>query len=216
VLIRQMDGEPYSADGRKVAYNSPAGVRAVTWYADLVAKEKVSQFGFLTDGVTAFRSGKAGFTIDGSFRLAAFDGQAGLEYAVGELPAHGGRRSNFASYWVNGITPKATGPRQAAAVKFLQFITTPAAMELWLEKVGELPARKAVAERDAIRNHPKYGAFIRGLAYSQATFFVNESAQRKVFMDMVDRIAIKGQPVPESVSQAAAEEQKLLDAFFAR
>jgi hypothetical protein len=33
---------------------------------------------------------------------------------------------------------------------------------------------------------------------------------------MVDRIALKGQPVAESVAQAAAEEQKLLDAFFAK
>jgi multiple sugar transport system substrate-binding protein len=216
VLIRQMGGQPYSADGRSVAYNSPAGVRAATWYTDLAARHKVSQFGFLTDGVTAFRSGKAGFTIDGSFRLAAFDGQAGLEYGVGELPTHEGKRSNFASYWVNGITPKATGAKRDAAAKFLRFITTPAAMELWLEKVGELPARKAVAEQDAVKSHPKYGAFIRGLAYAEATFFVNETAQRKLFIDMVDRIAIKGQPVAESVAQAAAEEQKLLDAFFAK
>jgi multiple sugar transport system substrate-binding protein len=216
VLIRQLGGQPYSADGRSVAYNSPAGARAVSWYTDLVSRHKVSQFGFMTDGVTAFRSGKAGFTIDGSFRLAAFDGQAGLEYGVGELPAHEGRRSNFASYWVNGITPKATGAKKDAAAKFLRFLTTPVAMELWLEKVGELPARKAVAEKDAIRNHPKYGAFIRGLAYSEVTFFVNESAQRKVFMDMVDRVALKAQPVAEAVAQAAAEEQKLLDAFFGR
>ena len=87
-------------------------------------------------------------------------------------------------------------------------------MELWLEKVGELPARKAVAERDPIRNNPKYGAFIRGLGYAEATFFVNETAQRKLFMDMVDRVVLKAQPVPESVAQAAAEEQKLLDAFY--
>jgi multiple sugar transport system substrate-binding protein len=214
VLIRQMGGQPYAADGKAVAYNGPAGVRAVTWYTDLVSRHKVSQFGFMTDGITAFRSGKAAFMIDGSFRLGALDGQAGLEYGVAELPAHEGRRFNFASYWVNGITPRAAGPKKEAAAKFLRFITTPAAMELWLEKVGELPARKAVAERDAIRNHPKYGAFIRGLAYAEATFFVNETAQRKLFMDMVDRIALKSQPVAESVAQAAAEEQKLLDAFF--
>jgi multiple sugar transport system substrate-binding protein len=214
VLIRQMGGQPYSADGKTVAYNNAAGHRAVQWYTDLVTKHKVGQIGFLTDGVTAFKAGKAGLMVDGSFRLAAFDAQAGLDYAVTELLTHQGTRSNFASYWVNGITPKATGPKRDAAAKFLKFITTPAAMELWLEKVGELPARKAVAERDAIRNHPKYGAFIRGLAYAEATFFVNETAQRKLFMDMVDRIVLKSQPVAESVAQTAAEEQKLLDAFF--
>ena len=214
VLIRQMGGQPYSGDGKTVAYNTPAGHRAVAWYTDLATKHKVGEFGFLTDGVTAFKAGKAGLMIDGSFRLAAFDAQAGLDYAVAELPAYQGKRSNFASYWANGITPKATGAKRDAAVKFLKFITTPAAMELWLEKVGELPARKAMAERDAIRNHPKYGAFVRGLGYAEATFFVNETAQRKLFMDMTDRIVLKGQPVPESVAQAAAEEQKLLDAFF--
>ena len=39
---------------------------------------------------------QAGLMIDGSFRLAAFDAQAGLDYAVAELN-HQGKRSNFAS-----------------------------------------------------------------------------------------------------------------------
>jgi multiple sugar transport system substrate-binding protein len=216
VLVRQMGGKPYSDDGRKVTYDSDQGAKALGWYADLAAKEKVGAIGFLTDGVTAFRSGKAGFTIDGSFRLAALDGQRGLEYGVTELPAHDGVKSNFASYWVNGITPKATGPKKDAAVKFLKFITTPEAMELWLEKVGELPARKAVAEKDAIRSNPKYGAFIRGLAYAHATFFVDETGQRKVMLDAVDRVALKGQSPKDSLKEAAAAEQKLLDAFYAK
>jgi hypothetical protein len=30
-------------------------------------------------------------------------------------------------------------------------------MELWMNTVGELPARKSVAEKDANKNHAKYG-----------------------------------------------------------
>jgi multiple sugar transport system substrate-binding protein len=214
VLIRQYGGTPYSADKKTVVYNSDAGVAATQWYIDLAAKEKVGQIGFLTDGVTAFRSGKAGMTIDGSFRLGALDGQKGLEYGVTELPARGGVKSNFASYWVNGITTKATGAKLDASVKFLKFLTTPEAMELWMNTVGELPARKSVAEKDANKNHAKYGPFFRGLSYSYATDFVNESAQRKVFMDMVDKVSLKNVPTKDAVAQAAAEEQKLLDAFY--
>jgi multiple sugar transport system substrate-binding protein len=214
VLIRQFGGAPYSADKKTVTYNTDAGVAATQWYIDLFAKQKVGQIGFLTDGVTAFRSGKAGMTIDGSFRLGALDGQKGLEYGVTELPSRNGIKSNFASYWVNGITTKATGAKQDAAVKFLKFLTTPEAMELWMNTVGELPARKSVAEKDANKNHAKYGPFIRGLGYSYATDFVNESAQRKVMMDMVDKVALKNVPTKEAVAQAAAEEQKLLDAFY--
>ena len=85
---------------------------------------------------------------------------------MAELPAHDGKRSNFASYWANGITAKAKGAKLEAAAKFLAFITTPAAMQLWMETVGELPARVALAETDAVKNHPKYGPFVRGLSYA--------------------------------------------------
>ena len=214
VLIRQFGGAPYSADKKTVTYNTDAGVAATQWYIDLAAKQKVGQIGFLTDGVTAFRSGKAGMTIDGSFRLGALDNQKGLDYGVAELPSYNGIKSNFASYWVNGITTKATGPKQDAAVKFLKFLTTPEAMELWMNTVGELPARKSVAEKDANKNHAKYGPFIRGLTYSYATDFVNESAQRKVLIDMVDKVTLNNVPTKDAVAQAAAEEQKLLDAFY--
>lgn len=210
-LIRQFGGTPYSADGKKVAYNSAAGAAALRWYTGMVTREKITEFGFLTDAVTAFRSGKAGMTIDGSFRLGAFDGQRGLDYGVAELPSHDGKQSNFASYWVNGITAKAKGEKLEAAAKFLAFITTPEAMQLWMEKVGELPARVALAQTDAVKNHPKYGPFVRGLGYAVATDFVDETGQRKVFMDLVDRVSLKGTSPEEALSIAAAEEQKILD-----
>lgn len=211
VLIPEFGATPYSADYRKVTYNTPQGAAAVRWYADLITKEKVSQLGFLTDGVTAFRSGKAAMTIDGSFRLGAFDAQKGLDYGVAELPSHNGIRSNFASYWANGITSKAKGEKLEAAAKFLAFITTPAAMQLWMEKVGELPARVALAQTDAVKNHPTYGPFVRGLSYAVATEFLDETRQRQVMMDMMDRILIKNEPADAALATAAAEEQKILD-----
>jgi multiple sugar transport system substrate-binding protein len=211
VLIREFGGAPYSDGGSKVLYNTPAGVAAVQWYADLITKEKVSELGFMTDAVTAFRSGHGAMTIDGSFRLSAFDDQKGLDYGVAELPALNGTRANFASYWANGITAKAKGPKLAAAAKFLAFITTPDAMRLWMEKVGELPARVALAQTDAVKNDPKYGPFVRGLSYARATVFADESSQRQVMIDMMDRIVLKQTPAAEAVATAAAEDQKIID-----
>ncbi len=211
VLIREFGGTPYSPDGRHVAFASPGGIAGVQWYVDLIAKEKVSELGFLTDGVTAFRSGHAAMTIDGSFRLGAFDGQRGLDYGVAELPGRDGIKSNYASYWVNGITSKAKGEKLAVAGKFLAFVTTSTAMQLWMEKVGELPARVSVARTDAVSNHPKYEPFVRGLSYAVATDFVDETAQRQVLMNMVDRILQKNTPTADAVAVAATEEQKILD-----
>jgi len=214
VLTRQFGGTPYTADNQHVAYDNEAGVKAVAWYAGLVTQERVSEFGFMTDQPTAFRSGRAAMTIDGSFRLGAFDSQKGLEYGVTELPALNGVRANFSSYWVNGITSKAKGPKLEAAVKFMQFITAPAAMELWLRTVGELPARVSVAKLAENRDDPKYGPFIRGLEYAQATRFVDELAQRKVIIDLFDRINLQKMSPAESVHIAAGQEEKLLDDYY--
>ena len=214
VLVRQFGGQPYSDDNKTVAYNSEAGIKAVTWYENLISKEKVAEIGFLTDQPTAFKSGKAGITVDGSFRLGAFDGQKGLEYGVAELPAHNGKRSNFSSYWVNGITSKAKDAKRDAAIKFLKFVTTPEAMELWLHTVGELPARVAAAAKESNRTDPKYGPFIRGLDYAHATDFVDELAQRKVIIDLFDRITLQKASPADAVRIAAEEEQKILDAYY--
>jgi len=211
VLIRQFGGAPYSPDGKKVTYDSPTGIEAVTWYTDLITKEHVGEIDFLSDQATAFKAHRAAMTIDGSFRLSDFNAQRGLDYGVAEVPTFDGRHANFASYWVNGITSKATGPKLTAAVKFLAFITTPEAMRLWLNKVGELPARKAVAETQAIEDNPRYGPFVRGLAYATTTHFVDETQQRTIFINMIDRIVLQHEPVSQSVAEAAAQEQKLLD-----
>jgi multiple sugar transport system substrate-binding protein len=214
VLVRQFGGQPYSDDSKTVAYNSEAGIKAVSWYADLISKEKVAEIGFLTDQPTAFKSGKAGLTIDGSFRLGAFDGQKGLEYGVAELPSYNGKRANFSSYWVNGITSKAKGVKRDAAIKFLKFVTTPDAMELWLHTVGELPARVSAAAKESDRTDPKYGPFIRGLDYAHATDFVDELAQRKVIIDLFDRITLQKTGPADAVRIATEEEQKILDAYY--
>jgi multiple sugar transport system substrate-binding protein len=213
VLVRQFGGQPYSDDNCAVAYNDDAGRAALQAYVDLFNTHKVTDYGFMDESQAAFAAGRAGMHIDGSFRLGTFTGVEGLDWAVAPLPTHNGVTSNFASYWVNGISKKAQGEKLDAAVKFLQFITTKEAMQLWVETVGELPARKDAALTDENRAHPLYGPFIEGLDGAHTTDFYNESAQRQVFLDMIDRIQISGMSVADSLAAGAAEEQKILDEF---
>lgn len=214
VLVRQFGGRPYSDDNRRVTYNTDQGVAAMAWYTGLMSQHRVGDIGFMQEGQAAFRAGRAALTIDGSFRIGAFAGQRGLDFGIAELPAHNGVKSNFTSYWVNGISSKASGAKLEAAQRFLAFLTTTEAMNLWLGVVGELPARVAAAMRAENVNHPQYGPFIRGLEYAQATRFISEDPQRQVVLDAVDRIRLRNQPVAQSVAVAAQEEQRLLDGFY--
>lgn len=216
VLNRQFGAVPYSDDNRTVTYNTPEGVAALEFYTSLEGEAGVSVSGFMDEPQAAFRAGRAALHIDGSFRIGALQTTPGLEWGVAELPAGpDGTRSNYASYWVNAITSKAEGEKYDAAVKFMEYITSDEAMQIWLETVGELPARPSAALTPENTADPVYGPFIAGLEYGQATVFADESAQRQVLVDAVSRILLEGQSPADSLAVAAAAEQAILDAYYA-
>ena len=181
------------------------------WYSDLITKEKVSELGFMTDGVTAFRSGHAAMTIDGSFRLSAFDGQKGLDYGVTELPAYNGKRANFASYWANGITAKAKGEKAGGGGEVPGFHYDPG-RNATMDGEGRRTAGPRGAGRDRRGEERSKIRSVRARPrLFRATDFADETSQRQVMMDMMDRIVIKHTPVADAVATAAAEEQKIID-----
>ena len=218
VLIRQFGGQPYSDDNRTVLWNSPEGCDAFKWLADLEVEYKTGSNDLFEDATTAFLQGKAAMHLDGSFRLGTIANNApDLNFGVTELPVHNGVQSTFGSYWTHGITRKAMeDPRRAeAAVRFLKFITTPEAGTLWVNQVGELPAQLAAAGNEDLLADEKLGAFAAGLPYAQATFFIDESAQRQHLIDAFDAIRLTGEDPCVALNDAAELEQALLDEFWA-
>ncbi|WP_171179238.1 extracellular solute-binding protein [Ruegeria sp. HKCCD8929] len=216
-LVRQFGGEPYADDYKTVNYNNEAGVAALGFYTDMfLGDPPVTAIGFMDEPQAAFKAGRAGMHIDGSFRIGSLNGTRGLKWGVTELPANAdGTRSNYSSYWVNAITTKAEGEKYDASVKFMEYVTSDEAMQIWLDVVGELPAKPSVGLTDANKNDETFGPFIRGLAYANTTKFANESDQRQLMVEMVERIQLENMDPAESLAIAAEAEQKLLDEYYA-
>ncbi len=215
VLVRQFGGTPYTEDYQNVTYNDAAGIAALQWYADLETKHGVTQFGFMDEPQAAFKAGRAGMHIDGSFRIGALNSTRGLEWSVAELPAGpDGTQSNYSSYWVNAVTSKAEGEKQEAALKFMAYLTSDEAMQIWLETVGELPAKPTAALTDENKADPIFGPFVAGLGYAKTTIFANESGQRQVIMDALQRMLLEDATAETALGEAAATEQKLLDDYY--
>ena len=61
------------------------------------------------------------------------------------------------------------------------------------------------------RGQPEIWSVVRGLADATTTHFVDETQQRTIFINMVDRIVLQHEPVAQSVSEAAAQDQKVLN-----
>jgi multiple sugar transport system substrate-binding protein len=105
-----------------------------------------------------------------------------------------------------------SGKKLEASVKFLKYITSPEVQELWLQKVGELPATPSLSEK--YKNDPVISVFLKGLAYAHATSYVDEAGQRTIMVNAVDAVNLKKSDPGDVLKAAAAEEQALIDSFW--
>ena len=220
VLIRQFGGESYNEDYTEVDWESDAACEAFTYLTNFEAVHMTGTnegIGGTADADDAFTTGLAALHIDGSFRLNQARNNEDLNFGIAELPANAdGERHTFGSYWTHGITRRAASDdaRMEAATKFLEFITTAEAGTLWVNEVGELPAQNAAAGDPAILEDPILGPFAAGLAYSHATFFVDESSQRQHLVDAFDLVRLEGMDPCDALAEVAFLEQELLDDFW--
>ena len=220
VLTRQMGTQPYSDDLTEVLYDNEAGLDAFRFYTDLIAEHEIGVLNFVPGG-SGYREGfrvleNISMIFDGSFAIASTLNEAEFNWGVTEIPVFdNGAKANFGSFWMNALTPNAFDDpaKLEASAKFLEFVTRPEAMQLWLEVVGELPARQALISDPALAADPIFGPFISSLAYATATPFLDESAQRNVIVDAYNRVLLDGGDVEASWTQAATEDQAILDSF---
>jgi multiple sugar transport system substrate-binding protein len=218
VLVRQFGGQPYSDDYSTVTYNSPAGVEALTFYTDWATKYEFAVPEFVP-GNNGYRDGfrqleNIAMIVDGSFAIGDVQ-QVDFNWGVTELPTlDNGVRSNFGSFFMNGLTPNAAKDpaKLEAASKFLQFVTSDDAMKLWLDVVGELPASRTLIADPELAADTVYGPFVRALDYAHATVFVDEGGQRDVMVDAINEVVLQGIDPADALNAAAKSEQLLLDA----
>ncbi|MBI4640862.1 MAG: extracellular solute-binding protein [Candidatus Tectomicrobia bacterium] len=214
-LLRQNNAPTMSEDRRRVLWNTmPEGYETWEWYLDLIRKHRVSQLDF-PPGRHAFESGKAAMVVDGSYEVGNLKRRPVIQaLAIAPLPMKKSR-ATFASYWAHGLTPQAEGERKEAAMQFLKFLTSPEVMKIWADKVGELPARRNVAELQEFARDPLLGPFIEQLPYAFTTFFVDEGATRQAIVDAANAVLKEGREAKAALDEAVSKVNDLLDHYWA-
>jgi len=97
-LLWQAGGEPYSADGLKATYNSPAGVKALTWMVDQV-KKGVSPTDVAIDSqYLAFKNAETTVTWDGIWQINDLKTTApNLKWSIAPIPTVFDRPASWAN-----------------------------------------------------------------------------------------------------------------------
>jgi len=208
-------GAYMQSGGREVAFNSAAGVEALQFLFDLVQTHKVAYVisGFADADMGAGKTAMYIATNPGlSFAKAAAAGRftvglAGLPYKK--------TKATILSGTDVAILAKATPEQQAAAWKYIKFITSTNAQARWFMKTYYMPVRRSARDstlaRVYMRDNPEHRSALDSLAVAKAEPSISEWNEiRNIVAGAVEE-ALLGKKTPkQALDDAAAKANKLL------
>ena len=167
-------GQLVTSDGAKTAFDSPAGVAALTLWTDLVQKDHAApktsyaQAGSY-DGAPAFASGAVAMIVEGQWALSEFKN---VDYGVAELPAgSSGHSATGIGVGVASVFDHGNAANTAAET-FVQWLSSPAQGAYLTGQSSGLPSGPAQLNYPAVKQEeaaqPTYQVFADQLNTGQA------------------------------------------------
>jgi multiple sugar transport system substrate-binding protein len=209
-LLWQHGGELFNADVTNAAYNSEAGVDALTWLVDLVRKGySPRNVGQDADAI-AFQNGRSAFNWNGSWQINTYHKVRTLDWGVAPIPQIGNERAAWAgshNFVVMAQRRPDPNKREAAEV----FINWIGQRSLEWAKGGQVPARasvrdspgfKALHDQSVFAEQVDYLRFPPGLpGIGDALATIDEAVN--------EAILVKKKPA-QALDDAAARADKVL------
>jgi sn-glycerol 3-phosphate transport system substrate-binding protein len=206
-------------DGTKVAYNDPKVVEAAQFFADLSQKDQVMPKGIIDWGTTPkdFFEGKTAVMWTTTGNLTNVRNNAKFAFGVAAMPAkaRGGSPTGGGNIYIFKGADKA---KQAAALEFARFLTTPERAADWGIATGYVATRPDAWETAAMK---KYAAEFPPaiVARDQLKEAVAELSthdnQRvtKALNDALQAILTGAKPAKAALDEAQAEANRILAGY---
>jgi multiple sugar transport system substrate-binding protein len=211
-LLWANGGQFLNPSGTKVAFDSPAGVQALTTWVDLVRRDHAApttsfaQAGSY-DGAPAFASNTVSMIVEGQWALSEF---TGIDYGVALLPA--GTSGHSATGIGIGVASVFDHGQAAnnAAITFVQWLAQPAQGAYLTAVSSGLPSAPAQLDQQAVKkeaaSQPTYQVFASQLQTGQSRPSI--PAYTAISQDLATEIndALTGSVTPaQALATAAAQ-----------
>ncbi len=203
----------------KVTFDSPPVISALNDFADLSAKYKVMPPGILAwaNMPNDFANSKAAMIWHSSGSLTNILKQAkfsvGVGYTVGEK-GYGAPTGGGNLYMLRGIP----ADHQAAAWKFIQFMTSTDIQADWSINTGYVPGRQSsmstTAMKDYVGKTPQAAVAPNGLQYAGAELAAHDNAQiQKALGDAVQAVLTGKSSAADALKAAQQQADQILAPF---
>ena len=164
-MLWQAGGQLLSSDGKKAAFNSPAGLKATQLLHDMAVTDKSV---YLDEGngnyLNLFNSGKIAMLWTGPWDLSSIN--ADVRYGVQVLPAANGVHSSISGP-DNWMVFNNGSAREQAAWTFLTWLTSAQTHGQFILDTGDLPTRasetKLALYSDYLTKYPGDAVFVNNL-----------------------------------------------------
>lgn len=145
-LLWQNGGEPYSADGSEITFDSPEGVEALSWMRSMVDDGHSPADVAADSQYVAFKNGETSITWDGIWQINDLTA-SGLPFAAAPVPTVGTDDAVWANSHQFFLARQADANRTNAAKVFIAWMSENS--DEWAQ-AGMIPARTSVREGGAL------------------------------------------------------------------
>ena len=211
-LLWEAGGQLLSADNKKAAFDSAAGLASLNTLRTMAVTDK-SMYLDPSDSAYSnlFNSGKIGMLVTGPWDLSAFPN---VKYGVQVMPAYPGTTGGHQTISGpdNWVIFNNSPARVAAAEQFLLWLTAPAQVKYWAVQTGNLPSRQSVGDSAAVTQQmnaalPGVGAFIANLAnVKQARPQISQYPKISTILGNMVVSVLLGKSQPQAALTAAAQQ----------
>jgi len=202
----------------KVFFNTPSTVESLQYFADLSAKLGVMPKGVIKwgDTPTDFWSGKAAMIYHTTGSLTNILKNAKFDVGVGFLPA--GKKGYGAPTGGGNLYILKSSPadKQAAAWRWIQFLTSAQTQADWTVATGYIAARQSAWETDTLKklvaDRPQYAVARDQLQYAGKELTAHRGADIQKIFGLAVQSVITGD---KQAQQALDDAQKAADDMLA-
>jgi multiple sugar transport system substrate-binding protein len=208
------NGGTFLRSEREVAFNGPAGVEALQWLGDLVQKHRAA---YVLPGFADadFGAGKVAMYIATNPGLSFAKAAVGGKFQVGLAPLPYRRtKATILSGTDVAILARATPEQQAAAWKYIKFLTSTNGTTRWSLRTYYMPVRRSGRDstlmRVYLRDNPEHRAGLESLEFARTEPSMAEWQEiRDIISDAVEQ-AVLGKVPPQQALDAAAQKANRL------
>ncbi len=208
-FLWQNDGELLNEDCTKAAFNSPAGIEALSFMGDLINKHKVAPAAPPSKG---YRIGNVAMTIASSARLnIVYRKAANFEVGVGPHPMKKKKVTVAGGKYFVAFDQG----RLEAALEFINWMSNTENNLSWSMKTGYMPLRKSVVQsktfKDYMRKDPESAVSVDQIEYTRPRPSIAAYGDiSRVIGNAVESVLLANEDPAKALRAAVPEVEKVL------